>query len=163
MNSRLRMRFSPVLIRIGLPIVILTAVMLIAACSSAESDATPTFTPVPQLSTEASLGESISLSPGQSAEIADEDVELAFHRVANDSRCPAGAQCVNAGTAVVVMQLISPEFDPGQIEFIVSPGGGGEILAGPYTVTLLTLDPDPPSGDGVDAGDYRITFNVSRN
>jgi hypothetical protein len=163
MNFRLRKRFSPLLFRFGLPIVILTAVMLIAACSSDESNATPTFTPVPQLSTQASLGETISLSPGQSAEIAGENIELAFHRVADDSRCPSGAQCVTAGTAVVVMQLVAQGFDPGQIEFIVSPGGGGEVVLGVYTLHLLALEPDPPSEDGVDAGDYRITFNVSRN
>jgi hypothetical protein len=163
MNSRFRRRFSPHLFRFGLPIVILTGVMLIAACSSDESNATPTFTPVPQVSTQASLEETILLSPGQSAEIAGENVELAFHRVANDSRCPSGAQCVTAGTAVVVMQLVGQGFDFGQIEFIVSPGGGGQVLLGIYTVNLLTLEPDPPSESGVDASDYRIAFNVSKN
>jgi hypothetical protein len=163
MNSRLRKRFSPSRFRFGLPIVVLTAIMLIAACSSNESDATPTFTPVPQVSTQASLEETISLSPGQSAEIVGENVELAFHRVSSDSRCPTGAQCVNAGTATVVMQLVEQGIDSGRIELFISPGGNAGVAIGGHTLHLLTLEPDPPSSNGVDASDYRITFNVSRN
>jgi hypothetical protein len=45
---------------------------------------------------------------------------------------------------------------------IVSPGGGGEVLAGPYTVTLASLEPDPPPEGGVDSDDYAVIFNVSK-
>ena len=159
MTFRIPTRFSPRLIRFGLPIVILTVVMLIAARSSDESAGTPPFTPVPQLSTEASLGEAITLSPGQSAEIVGENVELAFHRVSNDSRCPAGAQCITAGTAIVTMQLVGQGFDSGRIEMLISPGGSAELVIGAHTLHLLTLEPGAPA----DAGDYQITFNVSKN
>ncbi len=163
MNFRLRKRFSPSMFRFGLPIVVLTAAMLIAACSSNESDATPTFTPVPQVSTQASLEETISLSPGQSAEIAGENLEIAFHRVFSDSRCPTGTQCVTAGTATVVMQFVGQDIESGRIEMFISPGGMVEIPVGDHTLHVLRLEPDPPSANGVDASDYRITFNVSKN
>lgn len=163
MNFRLRKHFSPSMFRFGLPIVVLTAAMLITACSSNESEATPTFTPVPQVSTHASLEETISLSPGQSAEIAGENMELAFHRVFSDSRCPAGAQCVTSGTATVVMQLVGQDIESGQIEMFISPGGTIDIALGDYTLHVLTLEPDPPSSNGVNASDYRITFKVSKN
>ena len=163
MNFHLHKRFSPSMFQFALPIVVLTVAMLLAACSSNESAATPTFTPVPQVSTQASLEETISLSPGQSAEITGENLEFAFHRVSNDSRCPIGAQCGVAGTALVVMQLVEQDIESGRIEMFISPGGTADILIGDYTLHLLTLEPDPPSANGVDASDYQITFNVSKN
>ena len=163
MNFHLRNRFNPSMFQFALPIVVLTAAMLLAACSSNESAATPTFTPVPQVSTQASLEETISLSPGQSAEITGENLEFAFHRVFSDSRCPIGSQCVMDGTALVVMQLVGQDIESGRIETLISPGGTADILIGDYTLHLLTLEPDPPSANGVDASDYQITFNVSKN
>jgi hypothetical protein len=163
MNFHLRNRFNPSMFQFALPIVVLTAAMLLAACSSNESAATPTFTPVPQVSTQASLEETISLSPGQSAEITGENLEFAFHRVFSDSRCPTGTQCVMDGTALVVMQLVGQDIESGRIEMLISPGGTADILIGDYTLHLLTLEPDPPSANGVDASDYQITFNVSKN
>jgi hypothetical protein len=163
MNFHLRNRFNPSMFQFALPIVVLTAAMLLAACSSNESAATPTFTPVPQVSTQASLEETISLSPGQSAEITGENLEFAFHRVFSDSRCPTGTQCVMDGTALVVMQLVGQDIESGRIETLISPGGTADILIGDYTLHLLTLEPDPPSANGVDASDYQITFNVSKN
>ena len=163
MNFRLRKRFSASMLQFALPIVALTAAMLIAACSSNESGATPTITPVPQVSTQALLKETITLSPGQSAKITGENLEFAFHRVFSDSRCPIGDQCVTAGTALVVMQLVEQDIESGRIEMLISPGGTADIGIGDYTLHLLTLKPDPPSANGVDAGDYRITFNVSKN
>ena len=163
MNFRLHKRFSASMLQFALPIVALTAAMLIAACSSNESGATPTITPVPQVSTQALLKKTITLSPGQSAKITGENLEFAFHRVFSDSRCPIGAQCVMAGTALVVMQLVEQDIESGRIEMLISPGGTADILIGDYTLHLLTLEPDPPSANGVDASDYQITFNVSKN
>lgn len=162
MNPRLHSRLSPALLRFGLPIVILMAVLLIAACSSDKPETPPTFTPIPVLTLRIELGEVVSLSPGQSAEISGENVELAFHRVADDSRCAEGVQCVAAGTATVVMSLGGPDFDSGQTEFIVQPGGGGEVQAGPYIVELVSISPDPPPEAGVAAADYEVTFNVTK-
>jgi hypothetical protein len=90
-------------------------------------------------------------------------MELAFHRVFNDSRCPTGGQCVTAGTATVVMQLVGQDIESGRIETFISPGGTVDIAVGDHTLHLLRLEPDPPSSNGVDASDYRITFKVSKN
>ena len=155
-------RFRPALIRLLMPGVLLAFVVLIAACSSDDSDAVPTITPIPRTAGSAALEQVVSLAPGEAVEITGESVALAFHRVANESRCPAGAQCVTAGTAIVVMSLSGSDFESGQIEFIVPPGGGGTTLAGPYTITLLSLEPDPPPQAGVGADEYRVTFSVSK-
>jgi|TARA_B110000263_G_scaffold239314_1_gene241423 hypothetical protein len=162
MNPRLHSRLSPALLRFGLPIVILMAVLLIAACSSDKPETPPTFTPIPVLTLRIELGEVVSLSPGQSAEISGENVELAFHRVADDSRCAEGVQCETAGSTIVVMSLAGPDFESGQIEFIIQPGGGGQVQTGPYNVELVSIAPDPPPEGGVAASDYLVTFNVTK-
>ncbi len=163
MNLRLRKRHARTLLRFGLPVVILTAITLIAACSSDEPDAPPTVTPVPQQTTRAAPGETVTLAPGQSAEIDGENVELAFYQVVDESRCPAGAQCITAGTATVLMSLTGSDFDSGQISFFVPPGGSSTAVAGPYDVNLIALEPDPPPEGGVDEGDYRVSFSVTKN
>jgi hypothetical protein len=157
------MRFTRTLLRFGLPAVILTAITLIAACSSDGSDASPTTTPVPQQTTQAAPGETVTLAPGQSVGIDGEDIELAFYQVVDESRCPEGAQCITAGTATVLMSLTGPDFDSGQISFFVPPGGSSTAVAGPYDVNLIALEPDPPPKGGVEAGDYRVTFSVTKN
>ena len=162
MINRVSTRFRPAPVRSVIPVMVMVLVILIAACSSDDSDAVPTVTPVPQTLSVASLDELISLAPGEAVEINGENIVLAFHRVADDSRCPAGSQCVTAGTAVVVLSLKSPGFDPGQIEFLVPPGGGGFTLAGPYGITLQSLEPDPPPNGGVEPDGYRITIIVSK-
>lgn len=150
------------MVRLVIPVAMLALAVLVATCSSDDSNAAPTVTPVPQASSTASLDDVISLATGEAVEIIGENVTLAFHRVADDFRCPAGAQCVTAGTAVVVMSLKGPDFDPGQIEFLVMPGGGGITLAGPYTVVLQSLEPDPPPKGGVEPDGYRVTLIVSK-
>ena len=136
--------------------------VLIAACSFNDSDAAPTVTPVPRAASVASLDEVVTLAPGEAVEITDEGVAFAFHRVAEESRCPAGSECETAGTAIVVMSLIQATGEANQLEFILSPGGDGIVAAGPYTVKLSSLEPDPPPKGGVDDDEYRITFTVSR-
>ena len=162
MINRVPARFRPALVRSVMPGVIMAFMVLIAACSFNDSDAAPTVTPVPRAASVASLDEGVSLAPGEAVEITDEGVAFAFHRVAEESRCPAGAECVTAGTAIVVMSLIQATGEANQLEFIVSQGGDGIVVAGPYTVTLKSLEPDPPPKGGVDDDDYQITFTVSR-
>lgn len=145
-----------------MPGVILALLVAVAACSSDDSDAVPTVTPTPRPVATASLGELVSLAPTEAVDIVGEDITVAFHRVADESRCAAGVQCVTAGSAVVVMSLVGPDIDSGQIEFIVRPGGGGITLAGPYTIMLESLEPDPPPQGEVDQGAYRASFTVSR-
>jgi hypothetical protein len=147
--------------RLGAPILILTLLVLISACSS-DSPQLPTPTLIPQQSTEVALGEAFTLAPGQLAGIAGEGVGMAFHRVAEDFRCPADSNCVTAGTAIAVLAISGLSDEPVQMEFIVPPGGTGQLQAGPYVVSLQSISPDPPSKDGVDAADYRVTLVVTK-
>ena len=45
----------------------------------------------PGRTTTVPLGQAVSLSPGQSAEIVGENLRLTFLNVVTDSRCPTGA------------------------------------------------------------------------
>lgn len=162
MIHRVSTRLRPALFRSGMPGVMLAFVVLIAACSSDDSNAAPTTTPIPQAASVASLDDVVSLAPGQAVGITGEDISVAFHRVAEESRCPAGAECVTSGTAIVVMALIPAIGESIQLEFIVLPGGSGAVETGDYSIILNSLEPDPPPEGGVGADEYRVTFSVSK-
>lgn len=163
MNFRPSSRFSPAWFRSGLPILILSAAIMIAACSSDGPEAEPTPTPIPQVIGDADLGEIITLSPGQSIAITGEPVEAAFHTVFDDSRCPAGAQCVTTGTARVSMSIRGPDFNSGQIEYLMPVSTNLATPVGPYTLKMVSLEPDPPPEGGVNTSEYRVTFSVTKN
>ncbi len=155
------MNFRP--LRLGLPVLILSAVVLIAACSSDEPDVEPTASPIPQVVGESGLGETVSLGIGESTAITGENIEVAFHAVFSDSRCPAGAQCVTAGTAHITLSIQGPDFDATQVEYQLSPGLSLATPVGPYTLSLISLEPDPPPESGVSPSDYRVSFSVAKN
>ncbi len=80
----------------------------------------PTTT-VPKVRTVA-LGESFSVRVGESVSVSGAGVSVTFSALVSDSRCPRGAQCIQAGKAV--------------ISVAVARAGGGPVT--------LTLDTDGP-------------------
>lgn len=56
-----------------------------------------------------SLGEPFTLQAGEKALFAEDDVEIRFNNVTNDSRCPANATCVRAGEAVAHFTLLEAD------------------------------------------------------
>lgn len=101
--------------------------LLLAACSTGPAGAS-------QRSVAA--GETFAMAMGEAVAVADRGT-LRYLRVANDSRCPPGRQCVWAGDAEVVF-----EWDGGgaQETFSLHTGRGDRSRElGGHRVTLLSL------------------------
>jgi len=69
-----------------------TATVVLGACASGGGAA-------------ATPGQAFSLAPGESVRLPDQ-ATLRYVRVAQDSRCPPGVQCIRAGDADVVFEFI---------------------------------------------------------
>ncbi len=70
---------------------VVAALALLATVSCADAPTGPTIR----------LNEQFTLSPGESAAVANTNLQLMFAGVASDSRCPADALCIQLGDAVV--------------------------------------------------------------
>lgn len=93
--------------------------------------------------------------------IGDSGLTVGFSAVAEDSRCPDGAQCLWQGRAVIALDVAAGD---GPIERLTLgvPGGltpdAPEARAvGPYTLRLIDLAPYP-AAPGVEAGPYVATL-----
>jgi hypothetical protein len=117
-------------------------VRLIAACAlaaalaacGARAATTPPEVP-------ARLEEEFRLRPGQTADIENEPLAVTFTGVPQDSRCPAGVQCVRAGEATVRLQLRLPQRDTSVV--LATPIEPHGATFGGYQVWLARLDPLP--------------------
>jgi len=124
----------------------LVAVLGAAACSSPSS---PTVT-VP-------LGEEFTLKPGEIAQMQSTDLGVTFLGVSNDSRCPGDAVCIQAGDAVVVLQV-------GTAGVELKSNSAPEKVVGIYRVRVTRVEPYPFSSlPPIAAPDYRASLVVQRN
>jgi hypothetical protein len=108
------------------------------------------------------LAAPFELAMGDAAEVGPEALRLELRALAEESRCPAGAQCATAGNAAV--------------ELGVEASGGGtatitlntdrpprEVGAFGHVVRLESVAPEPPPlGEVADTAAYRATLHVTR-
>lgn len=90
----------------------------------------------------------------------DDGIVVQFVRVANDSRCAVGLQCVRAGEAFVTL---STAVDGGerQLKTVeIAPGDAATLNVDRFTITLLELQPDPPPVGDVPQNQYTVRLRI---
>lgn len=90
----------------------------------------------------------------------DDGIIVELLAVEDDSRCPAGAQCIRAGEAFVVLRTTVDDGTPQEHRIEVAPGGTAEIEVDRFTITVLALRPDPPPQGGVEQTGYDIDIRI---
>ncbi len=99
-------------------------------------------------------GKEFTLQQGESVRLAGSQSILQFLAVPEDSRCPAGVQCIWAGNAQLSLKLDSTQF---AINTTVEPR---EAVVAGFRFELAQLT-QPPRGDTV-PGHYSATLRVTR-
>ena len=105
------------------------------------------------------LGEPFAPKAGVTAAVDEEALRVTFDRVATDSRCPQGAQCVSEGEAVVRVRLTGRRSKAEAADLKISPGAQTAEY-GRYQVTLLEVEPRPVVGRSIRPADCAITLVV---
>jgi hypothetical protein len=100
----------------------------------------------------------VTVAQGKTAAVVD-GVSVRFMAVAGDSRCPAGAMCIQGGDAVVKLQVTSGN-DTREAE--LHTGNMQPVASGNLTIALVQLMPYPFSGRTIPQEEYRATIKVSR-
>jgi len=126
----------------------LLCVALTAACALATEPGT------------APLDREFGVREGEQVVVDEGMLTVRFLEVADDSRCPTGAQCVWAGEGVVVLRLARTGSEPAEVTLRTTPGKESGTYEG-YGVVLRKLDPHPRAG-GSPPETYRATLEVRR-
>jgi hypothetical protein len=109
---------------------------------------------------EPELGHPFEMKPDEVVTI--QGLRITFEGVAEDSRCPSGAQCVWAGDAAAAFTLEKP---PAAAEHRTLHTNGRferQITVDPFVVRLDEVTPHPKVGATIAPADYRATLVVTR-
>lgn len=77
--------------------------------------------------------------------------------IIEDSRCPRGVQCIQAGTVRVRASLVSGLGTANQIFALNVP-----VTTEAETVTLVAVSPEAEAGKAIASLDYRFVFRVTK-
>ena len=107
-----------------------------------------------------SLDSEFILSPGQTASIAGESLDIKFIGVITDSRCPNGVQCIQAGVATCETQItkdnVKTQLFLGEVGTMINNTPFQD-----YTLTFH-VSPYPEAGKPIAKRDYRLYLTVSK-
>jgi hypothetical protein len=104
--------------------------------------------------------EAISVGVNQSKRAMDRKLNVRVLLVVEDSRCPEGTNCVQAGNAKVRIS-IQKGTDPSKIFELDTNGQGTASIAG-FEVKLDSLTPSPKSAAPIKQKDYVANFTVKQ-
>ncbi len=100
-----------------------------------------------------------TLGPGQTETIPGASTRVTFVAVISDSRCPANANCVVAGEAVVRIDVWT---DGRSSTHELHTGNMQPAKPADLTIDLVEVAPYPFTSTPIDPAAYRVTLRVTR-
>ena len=108
------------------------------------------------------LGSSFNLRYAEHSTLAGENLTLTFVQVLEESRCPAGVQCIWEGNAKVGVKAEKPPSRAATLELNTSGRYDREATYQGYKVQLLQVVPHPRPGHTLQATDYCANLKIVR-
>ncbi|MGW5384300.1 hypothetical protein [Nocardia sp. NPDC003963] len=108
------------------------------------------------------LGTEFTLAPGDTVRLDGDRLTVSFDGVSADSRCPARAQCVWEGDAIVVAAVSVGE-QRSSAELHTSRRFATGATVGGYRIELVALRPSRPADGVVPAAEYRADLLVTES
>jgi hypothetical protein len=149
---------------------IAASLVTLAACAGGGTASSPAPVAAPAASVGApsagaqlsvTMGQMFPLHVGQSASVAGVSSVVTFRSVANDSRCPSGTQCVQAGNAEVTLDVAVSGGAPASITLNTTTPPR-ETTLGNGILRLVSLSPTPLAGTTIEPSSYVATLCVCR-
>ncbi len=98
----------------------------------------------------------VSVALNQALSIPTINLTLTPLAIVEDSRCPIGVQCIQAGTVRLRTKVMSTATTTGEIIFTLST----PVRIGSSTVELAAVAPTTSAGSSIVPANYRFTFQV---
>jgi hypothetical protein len=108
----------------------------------------------------ARLNQDFVLAPGETTRITGADVTVRFIGVQSDFRCPADAICIQAGDAIIRIEVLSSASVARTYELHTE--NMQPVQHGDLALVLVQLAPYPLASRPTQPGDYRATLRVTR-
>jgi hypothetical protein len=128
--------------------------MLLACLLAAACDLSPTAPDAP-------VDRQVVLAPGQSASVPEASVSIRFVEVLGDSRCPIDAFCVQAGDAVVRIEVQPARGS--RVSYDLHTRDMRLARHGNLSLEIVELAPYPYSARPTQPGDYRLTLRITNH
>lgn len=138
----------------GLAVPILGLSLVLAACDTSMG-------PTPKPPVQAELNVPFTLSTGQTAVLAQENLSVKFGGVLEDTRCPIDMECMSAGDATMAVQTVQDGKAPEILSLTLYGGPQGVVYEG-FGFHVQQLMPIRRSDRAIHPGDYRVTLLVDR-
>lgn len=110
-----------------------------------------------------SVNQTVSLTLGQTAFISGNNFQIKPVRIVEESRCPSGVYCIQAGRVVVETNIQS--YDMIQVANLAYAEGStnsqSSVLVDGYTVRITNVTPQARQG-GLNSWEYVITYQVTK-
>lgn len=111
------------------------------------------------LPTISSLPATYTFKFGKDVHLAAPDMVIRFAEVIQDSRCPVDVQCVQAGSATLRFSLVEPN---GLLFTVILETGRDPYTIEGLTFRLISVDPQPHSGQFLDPANYTATVEITQ-
>jgi hypothetical protein len=126
--------------------------LFLAACDTSMG---PSRKPV----VEAALNEPFTLSAGQSARLADQDLSITFRGVLEDGRCPIDLECLVAGNATMSIRAEQQGKAAQLLSLALTGDLPGAVYEG-FGIHAQQLMPERRSDRTIRPEDYRVRLLV---
>jgi hypothetical protein len=110
---------------------------------------------------EAQLDQEFEIRIGERVSIKKEGLTVSFTRVAEDSRCPEGVQCIWAGNGKILLRVSKARRPAATMRLNTGMEPRQDDYRG-YDVKLVNLNPYPKDGVVIKRKEYVATLIVSR-
>ena len=127
-------------------------VLLLVSCTPKAATGLPVATML-------EVGDNEKLSPGETVTVEGHTGSLTFVGVINDSRCPEGANCIQAGAAELSVRITGD-----MTTKVVIPAEyrtAERIVSDDVVYNVVRLSPYPKEGRAIQPEDYELEVNVS--
>jgi len=105
-------------------------------------------------------GLEFQLRVGESARISGTSSRVILRSVADDSRCPADVQCVWAGSARILLTILTEGSPDSAISINTGMEPRTAVISG-YQLRLAGVSPEPRAGIAIPANSYVVRFTLA--
>ncbi|MBA3600782.1 MAG: hypothetical protein H0W45_05990 [Acidobacteria bacterium] len=113
------------------------------------------------LQAEAKPKQQLKLLVNQQKVISGSKITVKFISLIEDSRCPEGTNCIQAGNARIKVTVSKRGGESKTFELNTNLGPKGDTFEG-YAINLVNLTPTPKNNIRINRNGYTATFAVSR-
>lgn len=112
-------------------------------------------------SVEARAGGEVTVKINRARAVSKTKLTIQFVSLLEDSRCPAGAQCIQAGEARIKIQIKNGKGARRTFEIGTRANNQTVSFAG-YAIRLVDVAPHPAANVRIDRSGYKATFEAVR-